>query len=248
MPDFQRPAGDYDSWFIRQETSGEYLRGFESWEEVDGAVIRFIITGPLHWLGILDLASASQDGIAAAFRFSSWAGSLLEGKAPAGLPAETASLQLHRDGRLVVPHLVPRAARYQLARFAIWEGEEKGSYRYRLTPTSLERARDQGLRVAALIHLLRKHASSPPPPVLVQALERWEISGTQAHLEPLLVLRLGSPEILAALRRSRAARFLGEPLGATAVIIPAGARDKVLAALAELGYLAEAGFIDGGDV
>jgi hypothetical protein len=28
QPDFQRPAGDYDSWFIRQESSGNYLRGF----------------------------------------------------------------------------------------------------------------------------------------------------------------------------------------------------------------------------
>jgi hypothetical protein len=35
QPDYQRPAGDYDSWFIRGKTSGEYLRGFEHWDEVD---------------------------------------------------------------------------------------------------------------------------------------------------------------------------------------------------------------------
>ena len=28
-PDFQRPAGDYDSWFIKREADGQYLRGFE---------------------------------------------------------------------------------------------------------------------------------------------------------------------------------------------------------------------------
>src|SRR5579859_5992190 len=33
-PDFQRPAGNYDSWYIRDAQSGEYLRGFESWDRV----------------------------------------------------------------------------------------------------------------------------------------------------------------------------------------------------------------------
>ena len=29
-PDFQRPAGDYDSWFIKRADDGEYLRGFDA--------------------------------------------------------------------------------------------------------------------------------------------------------------------------------------------------------------------------
>jgi hypothetical protein len=40
-------------------------------------------------------------------------------------------------------------------------------------------------------------------------------------------------------RASRAARFLGEPLGPTAIVVKAGAQEKVLAILAELGYLGE---------
>jgi hypothetical protein len=57
QPDFQRPAGDYDSWFIRKDNSDDFLRGFSSWDEVDGALLRFLITGPLHWLGFYDLAA-----------------------------------------------------------------------------------------------------------------------------------------------------------------------------------------------
>jgi hypothetical protein len=41
------------------------------------------------------------------------------------------------------------------------------------------------------------------------------------------------------LRKSKAAKFLGEVLSPTAVIIKNGAESKVLAALAELGLLAE---------
>ena len=245
-PDFQRPAGDYDSWFIRSQATGEFLRGFEHWDEIDGALIRFVIAGPLHRLGAVDLAAREAGGIPAAFRLSRWAKALIGGQPPAGLPAENAPLRANFDGRLRVPRRVPRAARYQLARFCIWEAEEAGEYRYRVTPASLERARAQGLRLSHLVSLLRRYASPPPSPGLVQALERWDENGTQARLETVVVLKVSSPEILAALKRSRVARFLGEPLGSTAVTLPAGARDKVLAALAELGYLAEAGFSDQG--
>jgi hypothetical protein len=48
-----------------------------------------------------------------------------------------------------------------------------------------------------------------------------------------------SPEVLQALRKSRASRYLGEPIGPAAITIKPGASQKVLAALAELGYLGE---------
>jgi hypothetical protein len=102
----------------------------------------------------------------------------------------------------------------------------------------LERARNQDLHISQLLALLRKN-SELIPPNLVKALERWEEQGSQAHMEQFLVLRLGSPAILDELRASKVARFLGDPLGPTAVIVKPGAREKVLAALVELGYLAE---------
>jgi hypothetical protein len=86
--------------------------------------------------------------------------------------------------------------------------------------------------------LLDKHAEHVPPN-LVTALERFEQQGRQARIEGVMVLRLSSPEILEELRASRAARFLGDPLGPTTVIVKPGAREKVLAALVEMGYLGE---------
>jgi hypothetical protein len=44
------------------------------------------------------------------------------------------------------------------------------------------------------------------------------------------------------LRQSRAARFLGDPLGPTAILLKSNASDKVLSILAELGYLGEVEF------
>jgi hypothetical protein len=239
-PDFQRPAGDYDSWFLRDQQSGEFLRGFEHWDAVDGALLRYLICGPLHWLGILDLARPSPEAAPTAFRFTAWAADLLQGQTPAGLPAEDVTgLQARSDARLFLPRRLQRLARYQVARFCEWEKETPEGYHYRLTPPSLERARKQGLTVGHLLALLRKHAGLVPPS-LVRALERWEQHGAQARLEAMVVLRVSAPEVLQALRASRAARFLGEPLSPTAVAVKPGAAQKVLAALAEQGYLGEA--------
>ena len=69
-PDFQRPAGDYDSWVMKREADGQYLRSFESWDEVDGAVIQFFITDILYWLGLVELASPEEGKEITAFRIS----------------------------------------------------------------------------------------------------------------------------------------------------------------------------------
>jgi hypothetical protein len=214
------------------------LRGFQSWDAVEGALLRFILTGPLHGLGMLDLATSVPGGPVTAFRFSAWAIDLLAGKAPTGLPVEDRPVQARPDGRIYVPRLAPRAARYQLARFCTWEEQSGDEYRYRLTPASLERARQQGLTLPHLLGLLRRYAQ-PLSPGLVKILERWEQKGTEARFQRLVVLRLSSPELLTQLRTSRAARFLGDPLGPTAVIVKPAAVDKVMVVLAEMGYLGE---------
>jgi hypothetical protein len=238
FPDFQRPAGDYDSWFIRYAENGEYLRGFENWDLVDGELIRFLITGPLHWLGILDLAAPSEGKPLTAFRFSKWSDPLLQVEAPQKLPLEDQKIVVRSDARLMLSIRVPRSVRYQIARFSEWDELDREVYHYRITPPSLRRACKSGLLTSHLLSLLRNHAEQIPPH-LVTALERWDEYGRQARVEQVFVLRLSSPEILKELRASRATRFLGDPLGPTAVIVKPGARDKVLAALAEMGYLGE---------
>jgi hypothetical protein len=240
-PDFQRPAGDYDSWFLRDVRSGEFLRGYEHWEAVDGALIRYLICGPLHWLGVLDLATPAEDIVSAgasAFRLARGAAGLIGSAAPPEFPKENAALHVRSDGRISLGLLTPRVVRYQIARFCHWEEATPHEYRYRLTPWGLERALRQGLQIKHLQTLLARHARQVPPNI-VQALSRWEGRGTEARFETVLVLRMGTPELLQSLRASRAARFLGDPLGPAAVIVKPGAAEKVLEILTEMGYLGE---------
>ncbi len=256
-PDFQRPAGDYDSWFIQQASTGSYLRGFTAWDEVDGALVRFIITGPMHWLGLVDLASPEPGAAPTALRLSDWAADLWHGDSPGNLAREEEALKVSPEGRIRVPAMAPRAVRYQVARFCEWESEEdetatrrkapgkrsgkenQNEYSYRVSPAALERAKAQGLRPTQLTGLLRRYCESPVPPALIQALERWETAGTQAIVERVVLLRVATPEVLAALRKTRFARYLGDSLNETTVLIRPGAEEQVAAALVEIGYLAE---------
>jgi len=238
-PDFQRPAGDYDSWFIRRSGSDQFLRGFTTWDEVDGEVVRSMIRGPLHWLGFYDLAAPEKDEATSAFRPSTWAADLWMEQPPSSLPVEDGQITVYSSGRLDVPRTLPRAVRYQLARFTAWDGENEAGYQYHFTPQALERARQQGLKATHLLGLLKKHNHGPLPPTLVTALERWEQHGTEAHLEKVLMLRVTRPEILAELRKVRASRFLGEELSPTVVLLRPGGAEAILQALAELGYLGE---------
>jgi hypothetical protein len=237
-PDFQRPAGDYDSWFIRRVADQQYLRGFSSWNEVDGALIRFLICGPLFALGIVDLASqTSEDVTPTAFRLSAWAKALLSSQLPQGLAEETAKARVSSEGIIHLGAGFPRAARYQIARFCQWEQPAKGDeYLYRFTPVALKLAEQQGLRVAHIVSLLRRQAAQLPPG-LVQALERWEQNGVQAAIQPVILLRVTSPEVMAAIRKSPANRFLIEELNPMTAIVRPGAETRLADALIQNGFL-----------
>jgi hypothetical protein len=101
----------------------------------------------------------------------------------------------------------------------------------------LTRAKEQGLTAEQLLALLARHADAGIPPALVEALKRWELHGTEARAETQVVLKVSRPEILEELRKSKAARYLGQPLGPTTVIVREGAVHKVADAMAELGLL-----------
>ena len=239
QPDFQRPAGDYDSWFIRRTGSENYLRGFSSWENVDGALLNFIICGPLHWLGMVDLAAPQAGAAPAAFRFSQWSGLLWQGHSIAEPSAQAGRIKINRDGHIRISSQTARAARYQISRFCEWASLENDIYQYQITPASLGNAAKQDLKPAHLLAYLKRLPDVLIPPSLLKALKRWEQNGTQAALENVTLLRVDSPEMIAALQKSPAARYISEVLNPTTAIIQPGQIAKVRAALIEMGYLVD---------
>jgi hypothetical protein len=242
-PDFQRTAGDFDTWLIRKEETGESLQGISHWDEVDGSLIRFFITGPMHWLGLMDLAAPDKGENATAFRLSSWAPQLLMGQ-PVDLPEEDQPVEAFSDGTVTAGRLTPRLGRYQISRFCLWVEETEEKYTYLITPASLNKAGEQGLKVIHLQTLLQRYGDTPPPS-LIEALNQWDQHGGQVHIHPCIVLQVETPQILKALRETPAGRFVSEPLGPTAAIITPGAVEKVTRTLARLGYLCDVEVMNG---
>ncbi len=229
--DFQRPAGDYDSWFIKRKTDDQYLRGFASWDQVDGALVKYFITEILPWLGQVDLSIAEGASEPTAFKIKSNAnGQPLE---------ETGKIHVSSQGVISIPRAAPRVVRYQVSRFCEWDEPKENVYRYRLSTRSLSKAREQGLKVEHLLAFLTRHTEAGVPPSLIKALKRWEVNGTEARVQTQVILKVSRPEVLEEMRKSKAAKFLGEVLSPTTVVVKSGAIQKVLEALTELGLLAE---------
>jgi hypothetical protein len=229
--DFQRPAGDYDSWFIKRASDGQYLRGFAYWDQVDGALIKYFIVNILYWLGQVDLSISEGATEPTAFRITTPLSRISS--------IEDKLLGVTSQGKIVAPGLSPRAVRYQVSRFCEWEESKGEDFRYHISTNSLTKAKEQGLKPEHLLALLVKHTNNKVPPALVKALKRWEVNGTEARVETQVILRLSKPEILEEMRKSKAARFLGDVLSPTTVIVKSGAIQKVMDALAELGLLTE---------
>ncbi len=230
-PDFQRKGGEYNAWFIRRRKDNTPLRGFESWDEVEGALLRYFFGTVLYWLGIVDIAAPAQDGSVTAFR---------RRQKEIKSPATEERIFINSQGKISVSRSASRAARYLISRFCEWEqNKTPDEYRYQITAASLTRAKQQNLAIDHLLGLLKKFATAEIPPNLLRALRRWEQSGTEARVEKVALLRLRKPEDLRALRQSRAGRFLGEAINPTTVIIQEGAAKQIAAALIEMGIFTQ---------
>ncbi|MBE0672246.1 MAG: helicase-associated domain-containing protein [Anaerolineales bacterium] len=238
FPDFQRPAGDYDSWFIKRASDGQFLRGFAYWDSVDGALVKYFIQ-LLHWLGRVNLAAPEEGKEATAFFLLSPALSSIEGSFDEKKKEERGKIVVASNGKITVSRYFSRAVRYQISRFCEWEDQKQDDYIYSVSARSLKRAGEQGLKAEQLLAMLVKYTNGTVPPAMVKALKRWEEHGAEARVENLLVLRVSKPEVMEEMRSSKAGKFLGELLSPTAVTVKSGAIEKVMAALAELGLLAE---------
>jgi hypothetical protein len=240
-PDFQRPDGDYTAWYIH-DPGGQPLMGFEHWEAVEGALLRYIVSGPLHWLGAVDLGFGAASGKPTAFRLAGSGLALLglappSEEAPASSPASP-DLAVGNDFTVRVAAGCSLYTRFQLARFADFLGREAKGVRYRLSPQGLARVRGEGITPDQIIAFLIRASGDRAPAGVLDVLRNWGERSGSVRLEPGVVLRVDRPETLATLRREPTiARLLGEVLGPQAVLVPRPNVKRVRRWLLEQGYL-----------
>jgi hypothetical protein len=238
-PDFQRPGGDYTTWYIRDAATGAYLSGFESWESVEGALIRYLVTGPLFWLGLTDLGSVGPGGPPTTFLLTP-AGQAFLGLDDLPAEGELPPLVLRPGFTVLVPP-AQRYERFQLARIARWV-RTGDPFVYRLTPTSLQRARQQGITVTRVLEFLDQAtgAETPLPRFVEAALLRWDAREAEVRLERALLLRLSSEELMDQLMsHSRTRRLIAEQIGPVAALVRESDWTRLVVALGEMGLLTD---------
>ncbi len=237
-PDFQRPDGDYTRWYVRDAASGDYLAGFESWEHVEGRLLRFLITGPLFWLGAVALDAVATPSI---FRLTSFGAAWLNGRSPAELPRPARAV-VGDDFMVAAPLTLPLIDRFRLLRFTEpqFDGYEPGQpTRHRITRGSLAR-RAGGVKPEAIVEFLRHMMGGRLSPRVATALARWGQHSGTVRISKGAVLRVEDASILAALRADPAiAPLLGELLSAQAVLVSEANLLRLLAIVQETGYSVE---------
>ena len=254
QPDFMRTSGEFDSWIIRDKQTDQYIKGFEHWDRVEGALLRRMLLGPCYWLGLVDLGTRTKASQPDLFRPSKWAQDLLAGKAIDYPSREASSFIINKDGSILIQHTFPLSMRYQIARFCDWLPSErmtlrqaqgsfsqkkKGKYAYQISHPALQRALQQGLQVNQLITLINKYGQKPLPPNISKALERWKQNELEAVFEQAILLRVRSAAILDQVMNSRAKDFIIARLNETSAVVKTSAVNQLKNALLDAGILAD---------
>jgi hypothetical protein len=241
-PDFQRPDGNYKTWYIRDRQSGSYVSGFENWEQVEGRLLTYLITGPLYWLGMTEYAWR-EDGFV--FRLTPRAVAWLTNGPPPASKERTVPIVVEDDATLLISPSANRYHRFQATRVTEPLPIEKGQpYEYTFTPQSLRMAAEQGIEAERLLQFLTEASGRSVPASTKRAIERWAEKGTEARLEQVVILRVNEADILQKLQANHRTRpYLSEFLGELTVIVRAGDWPKLRQAAAQLGLLLEANTI-----
>jgi hypothetical protein len=239
-PSLLRPGSDFESWYLRDRHTGVFLSGPGSWMAVDGALLRAVILGPLHWLGAADLGAQHAGDPPDRFRLTHWSGVIFgEPTLPPISPTE-ASCEVDPSGRISMPRAANRRLRYQIARLSSWLSFQDDRYHYRLRPSAVLAGGKQGLKPIHVRQLLESVGDSPVPTTLLRALDRLTAAGIEARMEAAIVLKVGDPGLLdRLLAEPRTARFILARLGPKAASVATGNVDRLLDSAARAGLLIE---------
>jgi hypothetical protein len=189
LPDYLRPDGDFTSWYIRNATTDEYLSGFASWDAVEGALARYLCTGPLHWLGVVRLGHS--EGRPVALWLTARSKQLLSGV----LSQSRSRAESH--GRLATVSddlrvsIVPQGTlydRYLLERFAEWQGQGAQA-NYAITIEALARGVEGGIKLEQMVAFLKRVTQDQIPAVALRALLAWGARFGRVSLQRAVLLR-----------------------------------------------------------
>jgi hypothetical protein len=239
-PDYLRPGGDYDTWQIRDASTGEQLAGLSHWDRIEGALARWIVTGPLRWLGIVDVGYDEPQGEAVALRLTSQGHRLIAAREREPEPAEIAMpdtmATIDEDFMVRIVLASSLYERYQLERFAEWEGQDETIARYNITVESLWKSHNAGVKIDQVLSFLKRISKDQVPPAVARSLQAWGGRFGRVLMHRALLLQTIDEETMHLLRtRPEIRSLLGQQLSPTLCLVDEDKVEELTAKLKEIG-------------
>lgn len=147
-----------------------WLTHREGWHMVEGGFIRAVLTGPLHWLGAIEVDSETTP---TTFRLTPGALFLLDDTLPTGEEIAAGRLIVQPNFELVALAPASEALLVKLDRFAERVSLEHIA-QYRITKASVTRAIQTGLHVEDIKTILEQASGGDVPQNVQYSLTEWE--------------------------------------------------------------------------
>ncbi|WP_026369286.1 helicase-associated domain-containing protein [Kallotenue papyrolyticum] len=225
---FLRRDGRFDTWLL-YDAQDRLVSGWEHWERVEGALIRAVARGPLHWFGLVELDAAGER-----MRWTRLGAHLLQG-APAPSVAPPVPLIVQATFDVVCPPGASLYARFQLRRIAELKQADLAEV-FTLTRRALLAATERGIQVEDALRFLREYSGAALPPAVEYSLREWSRQRELVTLEQAVLLRVSDPVVLAQLRAEAGPALAdAEVLSATLVRLSEAQAEQVAERLRRAG-------------
>ncbi len=239
VPHYLRSGGEFDQWFIKEKGGGTFIKGFASWNMVDGALVYYFLHGPLNWFGLTRIGLTKKSDAQIVFMKTAHADGIID-EIENGISDEFAQEAIiHKNGDIFLPRNGNREQLYQFARFFTWIGKNEKFYQFRLSPVAIERARAQGMDPAQLKTIINKFGQKPIPTNTFSAIDRWQKNGSEIRIEDQVILRVKDNTILEQLATVINKKMVMEKLNKTTIIINRKDIRRFENIMQEMGYLVE---------
>lgn len=188
-----------DFWYVDVQGHRANYDKLSDWKPVYRAFAEAVLTGPLFYQGLVDLAYKGDR--LAAFRLTDFGAALFNPGLPFNVTsskAESPALSFAPGGELI---LDPDRAQGRLLELLNMVGEARlaagQEIAYRLTPAGAGQAFESGWNMESILAVMEKAAGKPVPPELVAPMKKWwDNFGTVQFYQDLAIIEFGDDFIL----------------------------------------------------
>ena len=163
-PDSARGASSYQG-------TGLSARQSRWFAEAEAAFVGGALSGPLHWLGLLDVSA--DEGRLLAFRINADGARVLETENPAPEEPLEARLVVQPNFQILALGAVPEQTLASLEVFADRVKVDRSAIEYSLCREAVYRAQKDGLSIPTIVEFLQRQGSAPVPQNVIRTLQEW---------------------------------------------------------------------------